>query len=375
MQNEEKFDLITRNLDEVVTQEDLKHLLATETPLKHYIGFEISGQMHLGSGLLTMMKIKDFIEAGVDCTIFLADWHSWINDKLGGDMAAIQNVGVGYFKHGFTACLQAIGGDASKVRFITGTELYEGHLDYWATVIEVSKHTTLARVMRSVSIMGRKEGDSIDFAKLIYPPMQAADIFFQGINLAHAGMDQRKAHVIARDCALQMQTHAIKDATGKTIKPVAVHHHLLLGLTQPPKWPLQKEELQEALSEMKMSKSKPNSAVFITDSPDEIKQKIMKAFCPEKEMGYNPVLDWAKHIVFPLTGHLAIDRDEKFGGALAYDTYEALAADFAEGAVHPMDVKTAVAESITTILQPVRDYFSGEPAKKILEEFQTALKP
>lgn len=373
MTEQEKIALITRNLDEVLTQDELEHLLESNTPLRHYIGFEISGQIHLGSGLATMMKIKDFLDAGAECTVFLADWHSWINDKLGGDMATIQKVAVGYFKEGMKASMETIGGDPEKITFLTGTELYQGHLDYWATVIEVSKNTTLARMLRSVSIMGRKEGESIDFAKLIYPPMQAADIFFQGVNLAHAGMDQRKAHVIARDCALQMSQHPIKDRQGSIIKPVALHHHLLLGLTPPPKWPLSKEELQESLSKMKMSKSKPGSAIFITDSPQEIRDKMRKAFCPEKETTYNPVLDWTKHIIFPLRGTLDIKREQKFGGDLVFSSYAQLEQTFSTGELHPMDLKTAVADSLIDILGPVRSHFDKEPAKSHLEELKKIL--
>ena len=63
---------IARNLEEVLTREDLEHLVASGTPLRHYIGFEISGKIHLGTGLVCMAKVKDFVEAGVDCTIFLA---------------------------------------------------------------------------------------------------------------------------------------------------------------------------------------------------------------------------------------------------------------------------------------------------------------
>ena len=49
MDIEERFKLITRNLEEVLTPGDLKKLLEKEVPLKHYIGFEISGKLHLGS--------------------------------------------------------------------------------------------------------------------------------------------------------------------------------------------------------------------------------------------------------------------------------------------------------------------------------------
>ena len=91
-------------------------------------------------------------------------------------------------------------------------------------------------MQRSITILGRKEGESVDFAKLIYPPMQVADIFTMGVNIAHAGMDQRKAHVIARDVAGKMKVSPLLDANGERIKPVCVHHPLLLGMKKPPIW-------------------------------------------------------------------------------------------------------------------------------------------
>ena len=107
---QDKAELIARNLEEVLTREDLERLVASGTPLRHYIGFEISGKIHLGT-LLCMSKVKDFVDAGVHCTMFLADWHSWVNDKLGGDRETIRRVGGGYFTEGLKATFQAVGGD------------------------------------------------------------------------------------------------------------------------------------------------------------------------------------------------------------------------------------------------------------------------
>ena len=75
-------------------------------------------------------------------------------------------------------------------------------------------------MQRSITILGRKEGESVDFAKLMYPAMQVADIFYMGVNIAHAGMDQRKAHVVARDVATKMRVSPLLDAAGEQIKPV-----------------------------------------------------------------------------------------------------------------------------------------------------------
>src|SRR3989344_8439615 len=176
-----------------------------------------------------MSKVKDFVDAGIDCSIFLADWHSWINDKLGGDMNVIQGIGVNYFKEALVAAYKCVGGNPKDLKFVLGSELYHNNDKYWEMVIDISKNITLGRIERSITIMGRKEGESVDFAKLIYPPMQVADIFIQGINLAHAGNDQRKAQVIARDVALKLSFCPLIDSNGKQIKPIAVHHHLILG--------------------------------------------------------------------------------------------------------------------------------------------------
>ncbi|MEK6882241.1 MAG: tyrosine--tRNA ligase, partial [Nanoarchaeota archaeon] len=77
---------MTRNLEETLTEEELKALLESGTPLKHYIGFEISGKVHLGTGLATLLKVKDLHDAGAETVIWLADWHGWINNKLDGTL-------------------------------------------------------------------------------------------------------------------------------------------------------------------------------------------------------------------------------------------------------------------------------------------------
>jgi tyrosyl-tRNA synthetase len=371
MDIDKRFDLITRNTEEVMTAEDLKHYLETGLKLKHYIGFEISGKVHLGTGIMCMSKVKDFMDAGVSTSVFLADWHTWINDKLGGDMETIQRVAVGYFKESLKASMSCLGGDEDKLKFVLGSDLYHNNDEYWQTVVDISKNTTLGRMQRSITIMGRKEGDSVDFAKLMYPPMQVADIFMQGINMPQAGLDQRKAQVIARDVALKLKIRPLKDQEGKSIKPVAVHHHLILGLGKPPQWPIPKDDIQELLSNLKMSKSKPDTCIFIHDSEEEIRRKIKNAFCPEGEVEFNPILDWTKSLLFTHEkSELAIQRPEKFGGNITYTNFDEVQRDFLQKKLHPTDLKTAVAESIITLLEPARKHFEKPHIKKMWEELE-----
>jgi tyrosyl-tRNA synthetase len=369
---DDRLALIERNAAEVLGRDELRGLLDSGFPLRHYIGFEISGKAHLGTGLVSMAKVGDFMRAGVHCSVLLADWHTWINDKLGGDRDLIRRVASGYFTEALRASLMCLDAHPSAVEFVLATDLYRHNDEYWATVIDVSKHTTLSRMQRSISILGRQEGESVDFAKLIYPAMQAADIFAQQINIAHAGIDQRKAHVIARDVALQIRINALRDAQGTQIKPVAVHHPLLLGLRRPPVWPVPDESARDVYAEMKMSKSDPNSAVFVHDSPDEIRDKVRRAFCPPGSADFNPVLDWVDKIVFRIAGGpLNVARNERNGGDVSYENYEAVATAYTTGSLHPMDLKAGLSERLIDFLEPARKHFEKPEVRAMLTELES----
>jgi len=370
MDTQKRFDLIARNTEEILTEEDLHSFLEQGMRLKHYIGFEISGFIHLGTGLASMLKVRDFQEAGVDCSVFLADWHSWINDKLGGDLETIKKIAGGYFKEGMKASLQCVGGDESKLKFVLGSDLYHNNDGYWQTFVDISKNTNLARVLRSVTILGRKEGESIDFAKLLYPNMQVADIFIQNITLAHSGLDQRKAHVIAREVASHLKVKPLIDSKKRKISPVAAHHHLLLGLGKPPVWPVPPDQLKEMWLSLKMSKSKPDSCIFIHDTKEEIERKLKNAFCPEGEVYLNPVMDWAKHLLFPVLGKIKVERDRKFGGDVCYDSFLTLEKDFRDKKLHPADLKMAVGTSLIRLLEPARKHFEKPKIKEMKKELE-----
>lgn len=206
--------------------------------------------------------------------------------------------------------------------------------------------------------MGREESEEIDTAKLMYPIMQAADIFLLGVNIAHAGIDQRKVHVIARDVASSL---------GKP-KPIAIHHPILLGLDVKE---VVKGEVDEVAMKVKMSKSKADSGISIHDLPEDIKRKINQAYAPEGQIENNPILNWTKYLIFySPDSSLTVNRDPKFGGDIAYSSYEDLEKDYAEKKLHPMDLKNAVAEWLIKKLEPAREYFEDPSKKAALEEIE-----
>lgn len=366
MTSDEKIALITKNLEETLTVEELKTLIESGKPLRHYIGYEVSGKLHIGQGLYTLMKIKDLQDAGVHTIVFIADWHAWLNKKLDGKLETAKRIGETYLKEAFKAGAACVGADPEKIEFILGSELYDRlGSEYWATVVRVAKATTLSRMLRSTTIMGRKEAEVTDSAMLIYPSMQSADIFMMNVNIAHAGTDQRNVHIVAREAASEVGFQ----------KPVAIHAHLLQGLLPPviTKNPETGEEEMD-MEAAKMSKSKPDSAIFIHDTPDEIKRKINQAYAPEGVVRFNPVLDWVKHLIFYNPTTFVVKRDEKWGGDLTYTSYEDLERDYADKKLHPQDLKIAVAEWIIQKLEPARSYFENPGRKAALDELEQLSK-
>ncbi len=367
MDLERKIDLVKRPpTEELVTEQDLREIFQTYAHPRHYIGFEISGMVHIGSGLCTTLKIRDLLEAGCKPTIFLADYHAWINGKLGGDLAMIKKVGVGYFKHAFIS----LGLDPSKVDYILASELYQKRPDFWADVLRITKDTTMKRMMRCVTIMGRSESETLSSASMVYPAMQAADIFHLDAQIAHAGMDQRKVHMLARELAPSFKH-----------KFVAMHSHLLPGLQGPGRMNAPSTQSTsstrhsdvdskvEAEMDVKMSKSKPDSAIFIHDSVEDIQRKIKKAHCPEKVVEGNPMIEYAQYLVLREKS-LKVERPAKFGGDVEFATPEELKSTFTEGKLHPMDLKNAVARELIELLKPSREYFDKH--KEYLEQIKGA---
>jgi len=368
MNTKEKISLITRNCQEVLVENDLEKLIESNTPLVHYIGFEISGLVHLGTGLMSMGKVADFLKAGVKCKIFLADFHSYLNNKLGSDWKNIRWATENYFKQALVASLKCYGVNEDQVEFITGKDLYENNLIHWETFMEVGKHVTLSRNLRSISIMGKDMGNDVDMATLFYPPLQVADIFTMGVNIAHAGMDQRKAHVIARQVAPKLTINPLKNDAGEIIAPVCVHQNLIAGLTGPDADGSNEESL-------KMSKSKPNSAIFVHDTPQDIRSKIMKAYGPPKEIEFNPLLNWVKTLVFwgEEEGEFKISRPDKFGGNLEYKTFSKLVDDYKSGDLFPLDLKNGLADWIIEKLEPARRHFEISEHKEALDKMKNLL--
>ena len=345
-----KLDLVKEVGEEIVTEEELKILFETKKNPIAYDGFEPSGKIHIAQGILRALNTNNLTKAGCTFKMLVADWHAWANNKLGGDLEKIQTCGE-YFVEVWKSC----GMDLSKVEFVYANDIMNDR-DYWKKVMNIALNSTIQRIVRCGTILGRDESDMRQASQIMAPVMQAADIFHLNVDIAQLGMDQRKVNILARELAPKL----------KFKKPISVSHHMLMGLGEPPSPGATTIERTIAL---KMSKSKPHTAIFMTDSEEEIKQKINKAHCPAKEVNENPILDYAKHLVFRKYSVMKIERPEKFGGNIEFENYQDLTKGYREGNVHPMDVKNSVAKYVNEMVKPVRDHF--EKNKKAKELYET----
>ncbi|MCS7123621.1 MAG: tyrosine--tRNA ligase [Candidatus Aenigmarchaeota archaeon] len=350
MDIEERIELVKKSpTEEILTEKELRELFETNSKIEHYIGFEISGYLHLGTLFISGTKINDFDKANIKTKVFLADWHSFMNNKLGGNWEKIKTASK-YYSEAFKFFCK-------NVEVILGSELYYNNNEYWKDVVKFSSKITIDRCIRCLPIMGRSRKDKLSFSQFLYPALQAVDVKYL-CNIAHGGMDQRKVHILCREVFPKLEWE----------KPIAIHHHLLIGLSEPPK---KIESKEDFIIQAKMSKSKPWTAIFIHDSEEEILHKLKRAYCPAKIVENNPVLEIAKYLIFRFKSTFFIERESKYGKNLEFHSYEELEKAFLNGEIHPLDLKINVAREINEIIKPVREYFEKPSNKKLLEALKS----
>jgi len=367
MTTEERLKLIKEVGEEIVQEDELKKLLESGEQLITYDGFEPSGQMHIAQGILRAINVNKMIKAGLKFKMLVADWHAYTNNKMGGDLEKLKTVGK-YFIEIWRAC----GMDLKNVEFVWASDMVKNS-DYWKWVIKVGTTNKLSRFIRTAEFMGREESvEVLTAAQMFYPCMQITDIFLLGAKITQLGMDQRKVNMLAREIGPQLGFW----------KPVVVSHHMLMGLSKaPPNTESVKnmapESARDRIIKLKMSKSNPDSAIFMTDTTEEIQRKINKAYCLEGDTKENPILEYYKYIIFESfdrlrINELRIERPEKFGGDLTFKTYGELEKAFAEKKVHPADLKTTLSKLLNQLIEPVRRHFEeNAEAKKLLEEVRS----
>ena len=176
---------------------------------------------------------------------------------------------------------------------------------------------------------------------------------------------QRKVNMLAREYCVASKIKR---------KPIILSHHMLYGLKA---------------GQEKMSKSDPDSAVFMEDTEEDVRRKIMSAYCPSKvDAGVNvekltleevdagkesmhlvedelknPCLDYVKNIIFAPP-----DAQFEVNGTV-YDSFEEVRDAFISCSIGETELKEGLINELNKLLHPVRKHFTeNEHAKNLLDK-------
>ena len=331
MDTEERFNLVKRNTQEILTEAELKQLLEEKKQPRGYIGLATTGKIHIGY-FIPMMKVGDFLKAGFKFTILLADIHAHLDDqKAPFDLLDHR---VKYYKEIISAMIGALGIDTSNLEFRKGSD-FELDKNYTLDVYRLAALNTFDRCKRAAAGVVRF-GENPKLSGFIYPILQALDEQYMDMDVQYGGIDQRKILAFAREILPRLGYKA----------RVEVMTPMLPGLQG-----------------SKMSASEEKSKIDLLDSHDDVKSKIQNAHCPVA-VEDNGVLAFLKYVIFVHKAdnkeELLIKRAEKFGGDISYDSYEKLEKDYLAKKLHPMDLKNAVADEVNKLLEPIRQKMKGK---------------
>lgn len=324
MSVEERYNLITRNLQEVIGEEELKKILKEKKEISVYWGTMPTGSISIAY-FFPMMKVADFLRAGLKVKILLADLHAALDSVPWEILEKRYN----YYKKAIIILLETIGVDLKKLEFVKGSEL---QLDksYFHDLLKLSTFTSINDARHAASEVV-KLGDNPKMSGIIYPLMQALDEEYLKVDAQFGGVDQRKIMVYAREYLPKLG-----------YKPrIELMNPMIRGLVG-----------------VKMSSSIASSKVDLLENEENVKKKVNSAECIEGDPN-NGIMAILQYLIFVLkqdkNQKFLVERPDKFGGNKEYSSYQEVEKDFISKALHPMDLKNAVAKEINLLLMNFRE--------------------
>ncbi|KAG8703110.1 hypothetical protein FRC08_003072 [Ceratobasidium sp. 394] len=358
--SEARFEIITRNLQEVLGGDIIKAILDEGRNPKCYWGTATTGRPHIGY-FVPLMKIADFLDAGVEVTILLADLHAFL-DNLKAPVELVEHR-VSYYSHLLKAIFESLGVPVDRLKFVIGSSYQlskEYNMDNYrlcATVTEHDAKKAGAEVVKQVA--------SPLLSGLLYPGLQALDEQYLDCDFQFGGVDQRKIFTFA-ELYLPKLGYRKRAHLMNTMVP---------GLTGG-----------------KMSSSDANSKIDFLDPPATIRKKIRSAFCEEGVVEGNGVLAFVKAVLMrvvegrvargiplsqiqPLVASDApegtlftVSRKPEYGGPVHFSSGEQLDNAFTAKEVHPGDLKASVADAVVSLLEPIQKAFEANEEWKAKEK-------
>jgi tyrosyl-tRNA synthetase len=332
-----QIDLIIRGLGEIMGEEKaiekMKSIITNEKrTLKIYWGTATTGQPHIGY-FVPILKIADFLKADCEVTILFADLHAYLdNMKAPWDLLEIRTK---YYEAIIKAMLSSINVPLEKLKFVRGTS-FQLSEKYTLDMYKLSSIMTIRNAKKAGAEVV-KQVDNPLLSGLQYPLLQALDEEYLNVDVQFGGIDQRKIFALCEEYLPKINYK----------KRIHLMNPMIPGF--------QKEKGE------KMSSSNKNSKIDLLDSENDVKKKVMSAFCEQGNIKDNGLLAFMKYVLFPLqNGPIIIKRSEKYGGDLNFESYYQLEKAYEEKIIHPLDLKTNFISLLNKLLDPIRKTFLDE---------------
>ena len=113
----DKLPLIKRNTAEILTEGELKDLLKKKKEVSVYWGTMPTGSISIAY-FFSMLKIADFLKAGLRAKILIADLHA----ALDGVSWELLEARAEYYKKTINIILKTIGVETKKLEFVKGSD-------------------------------------------------------------------------------------------------------------------------------------------------------------------------------------------------------------------------------------------------------------
>lgn len=212
-------------------------------------GIRPTSNLTIANYIGAIMPILDFQEQGAKPYVFVADLHALTDNEPEvlryGDEILID--------------LLASGVDPTKTIIYKQSSIAN---EIGVLTLLLARHVSVAELLRLPALKEKVKSETIENANallLMYPVMMAADILVQRASIIPVGKDQESHIEIARKIARRFNQEV------KDIFPEPKTH--IMDMIK----------ILSLRGESKMSKSQPEDAIFLTDTPETVKNKIKRA--------------------------------------------------------------------------------------------------
>jgi len=165
MDPKKRFELVTRNLQEIIGENELKEKLNSKKEFSIYWGTAVTSSVSIAY-FFPMLKVADLLMAGCKVKILLADLHGALDGTTWEELEKRHK----YYEEAIKTILKTIGVSQGKLEFIKGSSL-QLNKNYFNDLLKLSTISSLHDAKKAASEVV-KITDNPKLSGMISPLMQ-----------------------------------------------------------------------------------------------------------------------------------------------------------------------------------------------------------